>query len=321
MIPYLGCESARELLEAFVDGELSVDDQVAVESHLRWCRTCTARVEDLSVIGAAIRVGPPTVRPKADDPRALSAIQSGVLTRIRAERDQSFPVRLRELFSDKRLLWPALGATAAVLVCLTGAFAVMHFATVERPDSLAAMLATAQPLGQLPAAPGVRPGGPGSDENPLGLDDAKLAPRMTTDAVPALNSDDDSVFAVATVVTRQGRVSTYELLPSPGAPRHKRGSRTDAESVAALLDAVKQSRFTPAQGQSGRPVAVNMVWLFTRTTAVRDAQLDALLNSANRPRRNERVERAPVIDEQKPPAAAEPRSDEQSGFAQPSTTA
>lgn len=322
MIPYLGCESARELLEAFVDGELSVDDQVAVESHLRWCRTCAARVEDLSLIGAAVRLGPPTVRPKSDDPRALAAIQSGVLTRIRAERDQSFAVRLRELFSDKRLLWPALGATAAVLVCLTGAFTVMHFATVERPDSLAAMLATAQPLGQLPSVPGVRPGGPGSDENPLGLDDAKLAPRMTSDAVPALNtqSDDDSVFAVATVVTRQGRVANYELLlPPPAARRHKRG-HTDADDVAALLDAVKQSRFTPAQGQSGRPVAVNMVWLFTRTTAVRDAQLEELLNGANRVRRTERIERAPVIDEHKVPAT-EPHNGDQSGFALPSTTA
>ena len=323
MIPYLGCESARELLEAFVDEELSVDDQVAVESHLRWCRTCTARVEDLSMISEAVRLGPPTVRPKTDDPRALAAIQSGVLTRIRAERDQSFPVRLRELFSDKRLLWPALGASVAVLVCLTGAFAVMHFATVERPDSLAAMLATAQPLGQLPSVPGVGPGGPGSDENPLGLDDAKLAPRMTSDAVPALNteSDDDSVFAVATVVTRQGRVANYELLlPSPAAHRHKRGSHADAENVAALLDAVKQSRFTPAQGQGGRPVAVNMVWLFTRTTAVRDAQLEELLTGANRARRTERVERAPVIDERKAPAPV-PHAGDQSGFALPSTTA
>jgi hypothetical protein len=320
MIPYLGCESARDLLEAFVDGELSVDDQVAVESHLRWCRTCTARVEDLSVIGAAVRLGPPTVRPSGDDRRALAAIQSGVLTRIRAERDQSFAVRLRDLCSDKRLLWPALGATVAVLVSLTGAFAVMHFATVERPDSLAAMLATAQPLGQLPATPSVRPGGPGSDENPLGLDDAKLAPRMTTDAVPALNSDDDSVFAVATVVTRQGRVSNYELLLPPPAPgRHKRSTRSDEESVAALLDAVKQSRFTPAQGQSGRPVAVNMVWLFTRTTAVRDAQLEELLN-ASRVRRTERIERAPVVDEPKP-AVTPPHTDEQSGVAVPSTTA
>ena len=58
MIPYVGCEHARELLEAFLDGELSVTDQVAVESHLRWCRTCTAHVDDLRLLGGTVRSVP-----------------------------------------------------------------------------------------------------------------------------------------------------------------------------------------------------------------------------------------------------------------------
>jgi predicted anti-sigma-YlaC factor YlaD len=48
MIRYIGCETARDLLDAFIDGELGVEAQVMVESHLRWCRTCTARVEDMA---------------------------------------------------------------------------------------------------------------------------------------------------------------------------------------------------------------------------------------------------------------------------------
>ncbi len=329
MIPYIGCETAREMLEAFVDGELSVGDQVAVESHLRWCRTCAARVEDMSLIGAVVRLGPPTVRPQTDDPQTLAAIQSGVLARVRAERDQSFTVRLREMCSDRRLLWPALGASVAVFVCLCGAFAVMSSATSERPDSLAAMIASAQPIGQSRPVPHVVPGGPGSDENPLGLDDAMLAPRMIGGAVALEGaSEDDAVFAVATVVTRQGRVANSELvLPQQPAQKRKRTGGRDAEHVAALLDAVKQSRFAPAQGQSGRPVAVNMVWLFTRTTAVRDAQLEALLNSAARTRRTERVDRTdrvPVPDQRKA-APSEPVSTDVpgagAGIPQSSTTA
>lgn len=323
MIPFMGCESAREMLDAFVDGELSVDDQVAVETHLRSCRTCAARVEDMTMIGAAVRLGPPAVRPRSTDGQTLAVIQSGVLTRIRAERDQSFAVRLREQLSDWRLLWPALGASVAVLVCLCGAFAVMHFATSERPDSLAAMIAAAQPIGQGRATPSVAPGRPGSDENPLGLDDAMLAPRMTSSAV-ALDSpsDDDAVFAVATVVNRQGRVANYELLmpQEPGSRKHKRGAHADAENVAALLDAVKQSRFAPAQGASGRPVAVNMVWLFTRTTAVRDAQLEELLNSAGRSRRVERPEHVVAPATERKAAPAEP-STESSTSPTTSTTA
>jgi len=56
MIPYLDCRAAQELLEPFVDGELAVNDQVALESHLRWCRVCAARVEDMQLIGASLRV-------------------------------------------------------------------------------------------------------------------------------------------------------------------------------------------------------------------------------------------------------------------------
>jgi anti-sigma factor RsiW len=295
MIRYIGCETARDLLDAFIDGELGMDAQVMVESHLRWCRTCAARVEDMSTIGDIVRLGPETIRAPHDDTRALSAMQAEVLTRVRAERDQSFAVRLREMVSDSHLLWPALGASMAVLFCLCGAFGVMQLATAENPDSLAAMIASSHP---------------GSESNPMRLDDARLAPRVVGDAV-ALDriQDDDAVFAVATVVTREGRVANYELLlpTQPVTRQHRRSARGDAE-VAALLHAVKQSRFTPAQGASGRPVAVNMVWVFARTTVTRDAQLEELLNTG--PQRRpvvDRVERAvPVPEAPKPPPVESP---------------
>jgi anti-sigma factor RsiW len=57
MIPYLGCQGARDMLEPFVDGELPVSEQVALEAHLRWCDTCRARVEDIRLIGSALRLG------------------------------------------------------------------------------------------------------------------------------------------------------------------------------------------------------------------------------------------------------------------------
>jgi len=289
MIRYIGCETARDLLDAFIDGELGMDAQVMVESHLRWCRTCAARVEDMNTIGNIVRLGPETIRAPHDDTRALAAMQAEVLTRVRAEREQSFAVRLREMVSDSHLLWPALGASMAVLFCLCGAFGVMQLATAENPDSLAAMIASSHP---------------GSESNPMRLDDARLAPRVVGDALAFDRiQDDDAVFAVATVVTREGRVANYELLlpTQPATRQHRRNARGDAE-VAALLHAVKQSRFTPAQGASGRPVAVNMVWLFARTTVTRDAQLEELLNTA--PQRRpvvDRVERAvPVREAPKP---------------------
>ena len=162
MIPYVGCEHARELLEAFVDGELPMADQVAVESHLRWCRTCAARVEDMRLIGASIRARLAAAG-AATTTRALAAIQSGVLTRVRAERDQSFAVRLREMFADMRLLWPALGATAAVVGCLVASLSVLQAATAENPESLAAMIERLRSAEPHPVLP---PANPGSDQNP-----------------------------------------------------------------------------------------------------------------------------------------------------------
>ena len=119
MIPYMGCLAARELLEPFIDGELATSDQVALESHLRWCATCRARVEDMQLIGASVRLRSAAHERDADEVRdTLAMMQSDVLTRVYAERDQSFPVQFRELFDDMRFMWPALGATAALLACL-----------------------------------------------------------------------------------------------------------------------------------------------------------------------------------------------------------
>lgn len=288
MIPYLGCETAREMLDAFADGELGVDDQVAVEAHLRWCQTCAARIEDMCAIGSGLRGGSP-VNVDREDVQALAAIQVGVLTRIRAEHDQSLRMRLRELFVDRRLLWPALGATAAVLICLCGAFSVLQLASREQPDSLAAMIETLAD--------------PGSDRNPLRLDAAASVPRALDDTVvPDRISQDDAMFAVATVVTREGRVAGYEVLDS----------RASTNDVAALLHAVKQSRFEPAQAPGGRTVAVNMVWLFAWTTVERDGQLEELLKGSARNKRvRVEVPASPVGVE--PPAAPAPEAKEPPG--------
>jgi anti-sigma factor RsiW len=118
MIPYVGCEYAREHLDAFVDGELPVAEQVAVESHLRWCRTCAARVEDVRLIGDSIRVGSPAQSLALDETRAVSDVHDSVVMRLRTERELSLGARIRDMFTDMRLLWPALGATVAVLSAL-----------------------------------------------------------------------------------------------------------------------------------------------------------------------------------------------------------
>ncbi|HEY6361906.1 MAG TPA: anti-sigma factor, partial [Vicinamibacterales bacterium] len=260
MIPYLGCERARELLEGFVDGELAMADQVALESHLRWCRPCANRVDDMRLIGASMRLG--SHPPAPDDTRALSGIQSGVLARVRAEREQSFAARIGGMFDDMRLLWPAVGATAALAACLFASLSVLQAATAENPESLAAMIDRLD----RPSAPVLPPANPGSDQNPMRLDGWVSFPRAL-DGMSALESmpEDEVEIALSAVVTREGRIATYDLLQSE-VPATRRSRADDAKEVTAVLDAVKRSRFSPAEA-AGTKVAVNMVWLLVRTTA------------------------------------------------------
>ncbi len=251
MIPYLGCEAAHKLLQPFVDLELSVAEQVALESHMRWCDTCAARVEDLRLIGDVVRLGSAGPWAHAEGAGALAVIQSEVLTRIRAEHDYSWAVWFHELFADMRFLWPAFGATGALVVCLFAVTSVNRVPRAEHPDSMADRISASA--------------SPGSDRNPLQLDSRMLAPRSLSEG-PALDLilEEEAVFALSAVVTREGRVANYELLPS-ARDSEVHWTAAESDSVSALLDAVKYSRFTPAQTPDGA-VAVNVVWLLARTT-------------------------------------------------------
>jgi len=267
MTPYVGCDYARERLEGLLDDELSVDEQVLVESHVRWCRTCADRIEDFQLIGTSIRVGPPKLALAREVEPASSAVYSRVMMRMRAERDQAFTVRMKELFIDMRLLWPALGATMAVLVCLSVAIGVLKSTSSERPSSLATRLEAMNP---------------GSEANPLRPDNNARVDRyfdkfVDSDraggiSIPRVMDDgasvagipgEEAMFTMAMVVNREGRITTAEMLNS------ERGSHNAERALhanEAVLDAVRQSRFAPAQTPIGRTVAVNMVWLIFVTT-------------------------------------------------------
>ena len=260
MIPYLDCRAAQLLLEAFVDGELPVHDQVALESHLRWCRVCAARVEDMQVIGASLRVTSCALRAVDDTDDSLASVESEVLTRIQTEREQATWAQLRGMCSDMRFFWPAVGASLALVACLCVAAAVVSVTNAQKPDSLAGMIEMLA--------------NPGSDENPMRLDGAMAAPPRALDSagLESVPDDDDAVFALAAVVTREGRVSNYEVLFAERASVRRHDTAVQTGDVSSVVNAVKQSRFAPAQAVDGAPVAVNMVWVLARTTVKASAR-------------------------------------------------
>jgi len=266
MTRYIGCETARELLDAFVDGELSVADQVMVEAHLRWCTTCGARIEDMSVIGAAVRMGSVGVREQGRvDDHVLARLQEDVLSRLSAEHEQSFGVRVREMFEDMHLLWPAIGACCAVLICLAGASTVLYATSDEHPESLAALIATISA---------------GSGQDPLLVDNTVVIPRAIDGGLMLDVPDDEAAVTLNTVVSSDGRISDFALLQSEREVVGARHDRTRHQrELADLLHQVKQAQFEPAQALSGRKVAVNVVWQIVRLTVkgtAREVHSDAV---------------------------------------------
>lgn len=260
MTQYVGCDHARTLLEGLIDGELSMADQLAVESHLRWCDTCALRVEDMRLIGASLRATS-AARPADDvDEGALTVLTESLLVRVRTERAQSFASRVREMVTDSRLLWPALGATASVLLCVAAATSVLRASTIQEPDSLAAMISAL--------------GSPGSEMRPLRPADNGISfPRLSEDDGMRASGtieqipEDDVIYAFRTVIGRDGSLSDTELLSGDDTPLADR--RAVARALAqemALLNAVNTTRFVPAQTPLGHAVAVDMVWLVAKTT-------------------------------------------------------
>jgi hypothetical protein len=263
MIPCFGCERAREMLDAYMDGELTIPDQVAIEVHLRTCPTCAARIEDAQLIGATLRGGSP-VRPTPKDERALAGMSAGTLARIRAERDQALPARLRETFTDLRLFWPALGAIGSVLLGMAIALGMFHRPGTERPESLAAILhALANPQ----AAETVQARGFGTmhDARPLWFD-AMIGPQLF-DVDPASFDgllDDGGVLTVEAMLDGAGRIDGYTLLGLPEHPVDSQAGRADA---LAMQEAMQSMRFAPALAADGSGLAVGVFLVMAKATA------------------------------------------------------
>jgi len=305
---YVGCNQARDLLEGLIDGELPMADQLAVESHLRWCRDCTLRVQDMRLIGSALRLGGLGTPAQREDEAAVSAMNEAVVLRVRAERDQAFTVRLREMFTDMRFMWPALGATIAVALCVSVVAGVLQASIAESPESMRAIFPHL-------AKPGteenpLRPANNGISIPRLFADDAKRA-GGTLDQIP----QDDVIYAVRTVVNRDGRISNFEVLLSDG---QGVDSRSPNPGVArAVMDAVQQSRFAPAHTPLGEAVAVDMVWVIAKTTAVVAAPPPFAAPRVMKPAVKDVVK--PAVAE--PAAAADPVDDRRSETAAQLTTA
>jgi hypothetical protein len=219
----LSCASTRRRLHAFHDGELPIGEQIAVSAHLDWCPRCARALADVRDIGATLQAClPGRVSLSQED----AAVFIGtVVNRLKAEDAASLFSRIRVMFSDMRLGYAGLGATAATMVCVAVALAVIAFAPAERPDSLRAMMtAISTPLeceaNDFADASGCR---------------ARWAERFQRANEWA---EQDAVFALEIVVTPEGQLANLAGLRK----RRGRAAGDQAQIIDGLLDLVQQAR-------------------------------------------------------------------------------
>jgi hypothetical protein len=241
MMHVVPCARVREDLMAYHDGELSMDQQVLIHSHLQECVACRLEAAAMADLGDALRTMAGSVPGRA--PADTGRLARAVLERVHVEQQFSFRARLRGLFEDMHLVWAGLGASVAVLFCVFASAGVLQAASQERPDSLAGIISTI------------------ANNDPVRLAGTMVENRALLDTTAAMQATGQYAdLMLSAVVTREGRIQNLEVLEEQARALHVK-----PEVVLAMLDAASRARFVPAQS-GGLPVAVNVVWLVTSTT-------------------------------------------------------
>lgn len=242
MMQVLPCAQVREDLAAYHDGELEMERQVLIHSHLQECVACRLEATALADLGAALRTMAGSVPFRA--PAETGLITDAVLDRIRVEQRLSFGTQVRESFEDMHLVWAGLGATVAMLFCIFASAGVLHAANQERPDSLAGIIST--------IASGAT--------DPVRLVDSAYENKPLLDTTESLPMGEETDLMLSAFVTRDGRIQNVALLEQQALALHVK-----PEVVLAMIDAASRARFSPTQS-GPYPGGVNVVWLVTSTT-------------------------------------------------------
>jgi Putative zinc-finger len=238
MIFGYGCVDVRDRLEAFHDGELPIDERIAIQNHLGECRGCSATAGELAELGSTLRgLAASTAE---QQPVETLRISAHVIERLKVEESFSMRAQITEWFQDMHLVWAGLGASVATAICIVGSASVLHAANQEFPNSMARAISVLA--------------SPGSNDNPLRLNYEMKAPRAVTDAAIEM-SEEDAEYALSAVVSREGDVQGVEMINQPA----------DRPGLNAMLNEAYRMKFAPATAR-GDAVAVSMVWLVANTT-------------------------------------------------------
>ena len=238
MISQHACLDVRERLEAFHDGELSIDERITFQQHISECSGCSSLANELASLSSSLRELA-AVNAEAPPVEALR-ISDHVIERLQVEEAFSIRAQFADWFQDMHLVWAGLGASVATAICVIGSASVLHAANQERPNSMARVIAVLA--------------NPGSNDNPIRLNYEMMAPRAVSDAGIDM-AGEEGAYTLSAVVSREGRVQGVEIINHP----------YDRPGLNAMLNEAYRMKFAPAIAR-GDAVAVSMVWLVANTT-------------------------------------------------------
>ena len=122
------CTEVRRVLEAYADDELGGAVRLRVGGHLAECDDCADRLESLTSVGALLRAAAAATPVPVDN---LAGLAGGVISRTRAEHQQSFSALWDRMFEDWHWLAVGSGACSAAFCSAVLVFAMLYSPTTQ----------------------------------------------------------------------------------------------------------------------------------------------------------------------------------------------
>jgi anti-sigma factor RsiW len=246
----MSCAAAKPWLQAFHDGELPVSEQIAIERHLDRCAMCLEELDELRLLGSALRRG--LAGGDVPSREEGATFVAAVVSRRTAEDNASVVARVREVFVDLRLVYAGVTAMVATAICALVTLGLMGLAPTAHPNaspsaSLAAILTLVAT--------------PGTTANGILVDAASQARGTARFQAASETAAEDAVFTLASIVTRKGRLIDLERFRTG-----RKATRDQAKVIEELLESVTRASIEPAINDGAPMASDGMVWLVTRTT-------------------------------------------------------
>ncbi|HWB15543.1 MAG TPA: zf-HC2 domain-containing protein [Vicinamibacterales bacterium] len=263
LVIHTTCDQVHDQIADFVDGELRGPDVLRMLEHLDTCTACAEEVKTVRQMGDALR----TVAASEPLPRGVDGLSSAVISRARAEADQSWLAFVARACEDWHWAYVGAGAVAATFVSTLLLSVILAFGPAPaRDDSLSALITNlgssagwlflyGTPVGGYDAAAStaespvllqVDNGGPAAS----GVMRA-LAER-TSDGAP---SEADLVGALAAEIRREGQAGSFQSMRP-----------ADRQRVEALLEQITRFRLNDVGGVGTTMLNVHEVRLVTSTS-------------------------------------------------------